>query len=203
VAVAAGLAGNAAQAGAVACTVRPGEKVLARSSEALVVEARGDTFACLRKGGRRYRLNVGGGDVTPPVDVGGRPLLSGKFVLYKDLERADFQSFLSLSLVDLRTGTQVALVGLGGTVETPTSVRGMVLKRNGSFAWIQDQRPDGGTDPRIRTVNTCPVRTCPRRDTPDQTEVKDEGTGIVPGSLTLHGSRISWIKDGQRRSARL
>jgi hypothetical protein len=130
------VAAQPASASTPACEQRSGEKVLARTNEALVVERpnRG-VYGCLLDSGRRHRLDEPGSDIDEPADVVGRPTLSG--------------------------------------------------------------------NPLTRTVNTCPVRTCPRRDAASEPNVKDEGTAIDPRSLTLRRSRLSWTKDGRRQIARL
>jgi hypothetical protein len=84
------------------------------------------------------------------------------------------------------------------------AARVTVLKRSGSFAWVQDRREGGVVGEPRRTLMACRISSCARgaNDAPQPTVVAD-GFDVEAKSLTVRGSRIHWIEAGQRRSARL
>lgn len=80
----------------------------------------------------------------------------------------------------------------------------MVMKRNGSFAFIQDHERPGTDLPPERTLRFCPVRTCARgADEAAEPRVVADGFDIASRSLTLRRSRVCWVEAGERRCARL
>jgi hypothetical protein len=184
------------------CAARSGERVIASSPEALVFQGR-RVVACLRDGRRRFRLDAPASPDDPPADVD-QIVLAGKFLLY---ETRFFignggDSSAALILIDLRTGRSPAVVAFGNQLDRLTEVRSSVLKRNGSFAWIQRAELQYGVIE--RTVQICPLRTCARgpRRSAVPTVVANSKT-ISPVSLTLRGSRVFWIEGGKRRWSRL
>jgi hypothetical protein len=185
-----------------ACRARPGERVIGRSSEALVLQGR-RVVACLRDGRRRYRLDEPPSPEDPPGELD-HVVLAGKFVLYEVIDSigSGGDEYVALVLIDLRTGRSPAVVTFGNQGDRSTEVRRSVLKRNGSFAWVQDSSPAGGA--LERSVLTCRISTCARGPSRSaQPEVVGQSLGIRPASLRRRGSRVFWIEDGQRRSAPL
>jgi hypothetical protein len=184
------------------CEPVRGEKVVARSPDAYVLQGKG-TLACLRPNGRRYRLDEVGDDVDPGFDVDS-PVLAGRFVLVSYVTGSspggDFGS--GLLLVDLRRGRDAAVAGFGNQLSEITEVRAKVLRRNGSFAWIQDR--DDQAEGARRTVRRCTVFTC-RPGGRDQADapVLAEGFDIVARSFGLHGRRACWTQAGARRCERV
>jgi hypothetical protein len=184
------------------CAARSGERVIASSPEALVFQGR-RVVACLRNGRRRFRLDTPASPDDGPAEVD-NITLSGNFLLYsvRFSVGGGGDEFADLILTDLRTGGSPAIVGFGNRLDRRTEVRASVLKRNGSFAWIQNAYLQYGIVE--RTVQICPLRTCARgpRRSAAPTVVANSKT-ISPVSLTLRGSRIFWIEGGKRRSSRL
>ena len=181
---------------------------MARSSEALVVRGRRGTLGCVRDDGRRFRLDEPGDQEGDGLDVFDPIRLSGKFALYEyrigPLTSGDV--FFGLQAGDLRTGEKIATVNFD-TPNYATTVYSSVLKRNGSFAWIQDRNERGSGDfPQDlrRTLQVCQVRTCARgTDEPARPRAVAEGFDIKARSLFRRGSRIYWTEGGERRSATL
>jgi hypothetical protein len=112
-------------------------------------------------------------------------------------------NFDQLIVLDLRTGRLTAGADLGEQGLNPTDVRDAALKRNGSFAWIQDTRrgsPQGALE---RAVNVCPIRLCRSQPEGPQPRVVAQGLTIDPHSLSRRGPRLAWIQDGRRRCVEL
>lgn len=180
------------------------ERVVARTAEALVVSGRRGVVACLRDGGRRYRLDNPSEE--DELNVLERVLLSGKFVLY-EVQTGSIGAGgpnAGMLLTDLRTGKEIAGVAFGDAGNFPTTVRGWVMKRNGSFAFIQDREQRGTDIPPERTLQFCPVRTCTHGEfDPSEPTIVAAGFDIKASSLSLRRSRVCWIEAGERRCARL
>jgi hypothetical protein len=109
------------------------------------------------------------------------------------LRLPDNDTTTPLAVYDLRRRRRVTVTVLLG--DEQGIVRRAVLKRNGAFAWIQANE---GTN----EVLVCTYRPCASRGFAMPERV-DSGRGIEPQSLRLHGSRVSWLNDGERRSAPL
>jgi hypothetical protein len=175
---------------------RSGEVTLAGTAEALVVGKRRagayiDLRGCLLKTGRRIALTqtYEYSDVVSFLV----PVLAGKFAAFDRIEVAEELVGKFLVVQDLRNPR--ARYEL--EIDEQAEVRDIVLKRNGSVAWIQNV-----PSPATRQVVFCKLRDCLK--TPDpMPAVVDSGRGIAPRSLELHRGRVTWLRDGQRQSARL
>jgi hypothetical protein len=169
--------------------------VISSGPETQVVAARGQegvydrVFACLRGRSKRLRLDR-------PSDgeaVVGRPVITGKMLAAAiSSEDADLTES-ALVIVDVAARRRTYAIGLQYGADL---LRDAELKRNGAAALIQ--RRDNGT----YEVLICRLDACggPQGLQP---VVADTGAGIEPRSLTRHGSVISWIHDGKRRTAKL
>jgi hypothetical protein len=183
------------------CRAQRGERVIAHSAEALVLQGQGRVVACLRDGRRRFRLDSPASPEDPPADVD-EIVLSGKFVLYATRLSIGSGGDESAGLVvtDLRTGRSPAVVAFGNQLERLTEVRASVLKRNGSFAWIQDATAQGGG--LDRTVQVCTLRSCARGPSRAAAPViVAQSPMIAARSLSRRRSRVYWVENGERRSA--
>jgi hypothetical protein len=109
--------------------------------------------------------------------------LSGRFVAYQYLDCREDCSRSEVRVLDLKTGAKrkspKAGTGSGG-------ITGLVVKRNGSAAWIREVGRSYGE------VHTF---------TASGESVLDSGAGIEPFSLALAGSRLYWTKDGLAATA--
>jgi hypothetical protein len=96
-------------------------------------------------------------------------------------------------LSDGRTLVQTAANTAPLRPESIVSVAGLVLGRNGALAWISNARSvlGGGGTVQVHTWARGTGR------------VLDAGPGVVPGSLRLRGTRLSWRHASSVRSATL
>ena len=171
-----------------------GARVIAHGSEAVVFERRGVAYGCVGRAGRRFRLPV---PSAPHATAPPRPdevVVSGPFAAYEVGSCVVDVCTSSVEVSDLRTGRLVkdlpAATG-PGLPESAISVATIVLRPNGSVAWI--------------ALNGSVVRT------PDATyEVHradprpvllDSGKSIRPRSLRLRGATLSWQHGGATRTA--
>ena len=95
--------------------------------------------------------------------------------------------------LDLRNGKLVRSAsstdsGLPGNTDRLTD---LVLKSNGSLAWIVDIGSSVGSNRQVIAVDSSGRR------------LLDSGGDIDPESLTLRGSTLTWTKSGVSRSASL
>ncbi len=113
-----------------------------------------------------------------------------------------------LRLTDLRTGRVVTRVAAVLRVRHDPSCKrvfragfDIVLRADGAVAWISGLGDDCRGKPDLRRVNE--VSTAPAPG--GRGRAVDAGAGIDPRSLakSRDGRRITWTKDGKRRSARL
>ena len=84
-------------------------------------------------------------------------------------------------------------VGFVDTPGRPRTVGRLVLKANGSVAWIVDRAAFMGSP---RSIDVVAEDATGRR-------VLDSGVDIDAGSLTLNGSTLTWQKDGATQSGTL
>jgi hypothetical protein len=145
------------------------------------------TYACrLRRGAPTVRLD------RPTVDSVLDPVLAGAFVGFKRVHRVTGSGVSTVSVVDLRTGEPHHELAATESDE-PSQVRALVLKRNGSVAWI------GETEKNVTEVwrlqNGRPGVPVDKLDT--------SPPRIEPLSLRLSSDRrtVRWTKGGQAASA--
>lgn len=179
----------------VVCAKKAG-KTLLRTSDARVFKKRRQVYACLLRKRRAFRLR---GHALPYGDDDIRDFrLRGRFVAYS-LRRS---SGRRVRVKELRRGrtihdAKVALVSRIGF----TALTDLRLKRNGSVAWIVK------TQPYDVALKLYPL---PEEFLPDFEVGKSDRTGqalldrghyIAPGSLSVGGSTVSWIRGGRSHSA--
>jgi hypothetical protein len=95
---------------------------------------------------------------------------------------------------DISTGRPLLDLQVGNAAIAPSAVTvdALVVTPPGAVAWINH----GGTSQRPGyEVHAAGPGTAPH--------LLDAGTEVVPGSLTLNGSTVSWTRGGTTRSARL
>jgi hypothetical protein len=141
------------------------------------------SYACLRRGPIR-RL----GETRSRYAV-----LAGRFVAYRVVFQSEFNSYSNVHVVDLSTGATVTRArGMPAYPEDEdSSVWEIVLKRNGSVAWI------GSND----IVTELAVWKVDRTGSGPQQV--DASPRIDRDSLRLSASRtaLAWTNDGQTRTA--
>jgi hypothetical protein len=137
------------------------------------------TYACLFSEDERYLLGRNWDDESIEI-----PRLTAPYVAYVSRATA------CCSAVDVRDLRDGALLRSARASETMPGqdVTDLVLKANGSVAWIVDLAPDG--------VEVVAVDSSGRR-------LLDSGPDVELRSLELNGSTVTWRKAGQTRSANL
>jgi hypothetical protein len=176
--------------------------VVVADAQAIVFERRDDAvlqvYGCAYGRGRQYDLGEAGeGDISPERGWGlVYETLAGTVVAYEQWEESESPIFHRRVVVivrNLRTGQTLKTLPTGKSSD-PHSVgsgyvRSLVVKTNGSVAWIV-QGPMRGTY-EVHAVDK------------DGSRVLASGPGIAEESLALVGSALYWTQDGKPFSATL
>ena len=168
--------------------VRAGGQVVVKTREAVVFRAAdngGRVYGCHRSRGRGFNLQR--------HHSIGRPLLAGRYVAYTVHVEEFMEPLITrLEVFDLVTGRVKAGVGAD-------AIRAFVVKRNGSFAWVQGTADDPA-DPESYAWE---VHRISNED--DRGDVLVDSGAVDPDSLMLTTDRrtIAWTNDGARRTAEL
>jgi hypothetical protein len=120
--------------------------------------------------------------------------IAGHFVSYAAYSdcAADYCNPNAVMVQDLRTGRRTFAEG---TLVAVAHVSDLVLRPDGTVAWIQTSYDDNGSvRPGLDVVAGGPART---------PVLLDSGTDVAPGSLALAGPTAYWTKGGQPRSGTL
>ncbi len=174
----------------------PGSKVIAATAKARVFQTRlmrdtrvRATYGCLLSRKRPVRF------VVPDFPTGYDHIrLAGRFVAYAAYSdcAADYCDPNNVMLQDLRTGKLTFADGSDLEVANVTS---LVLRANGSAAWIQTSYSKIG--------ESLPGFTVAKAGYGQPAVVLATGTDIDPGSLALAGKTLYWTKAGVAASAML
>jgi hypothetical protein len=180
-----------------------GSKTLAASSYARIyrtpeLKAGGrDVYGCVYRTGHRRYLGSGGSkvDFIAAETYIGRVALAGRFVAFSDHITGRWGVGFSIEVVDLTTGTRRTATGVPSRRDSSqqADVDSIVLRKNGSAAWMYSFRPSPD-DPRERFVA--------KLDSDGQAELA-RGFDIEPHSLALGGATVYWTQAGAPRSATL
>jgi hypothetical protein len=168
-----------------------GARIVVKTREAVVFTKGSFVYGCLASVGTVRRLpDEGGGiDLTPPDG----PVLSGRYVAYATFGSAIGDEFDRLYVYDLRLGRRFLVVG-------SNFIRAIVLKRNGSVAWIEGSTvaPADPDQPSFQ------VRKFGNEERQGAV-LLDRGSDVDPDSLTLAADRLSigWVRGGTDRTAPL
>ena len=176
----------------IGCASQPGKTVLS-SSEARVFEQRRVfywaflpyVYGCMHASDKRFAFGFDGFDESGIGQQLDHFRLAGPYVAYgcggNWIRACD-----GVRVVDLRDGV-LRLPQMPSLDWWPSDIE---LKDNGSVAWIvSEQQPEGSRH--VGVLDTAGQR------------LLDSGTGIEPDSLTLTGSTLSWLRNGEVRSATL
>jgi hypothetical protein len=153
-------------------------------------------YACLFVRNKRFPLASGDSDPGGSGDTASLELLAGSYVAfvrghYDDSTRYDptFQGFPSTVVaINLSTGAELDFPAVAAK-PAASSVSDLVLRRNGSFAWIGS----GGGATEVHRLKV--------GDAADA--LLDSGANIEAGSLALGGGTLYWTKGGMPFSAPL
>src|SRR5215469_2350820 len=178
-----------------------GAKILARGRQARVYSPhhpeKGYVWACLTSNGHRQRLGA-----LPPRPVFNesrgvlldrtRFRLRATWVAYSERFLGVDTSVTAVVAKDLDSSTtKYCRLGFTQAPSALPKVTGIVIKDNGSVAWLGETRPPAttGRGPLTREVGVCDS---------DGNRVVETGEGLQLDSLALHGSKLSWVNAGNR-----
>jgi len=192
------LAGLLASPGAAAGTqsrCRPaGAIVIAASPQARVYRLGGVVYGCDIRTGRRTGL--GSGSLRPGSARVERVALAGIIVAYALTRSGVDTGSASVSVRRLSDGRELssepAITGLI-PVEAYQSVDSLVVKRDASVAWIATVNSIIGRGSGTEVHSLARGRLA----------LLDSGSAIVPTSLRLHDSKLTWRHGASTRSATL
>ena len=181
------------------CVAR-GDTVLVRGDRVVVTQRpSGATHACARRSRRRTRLDSGEPATpfaTPYVE---RAQVQGSLVAYVTGRRAECSSCAGAAqvrLLDARTGRRRP-VGTTGCEGAAHVVGALVLDAAGRLGWTCFR--SGNVDRRGDLVEVRKLD----RDGSGLLASSADGTGVRLGPLTLAGGVLTWLVDGEPRSATL
>jgi hypothetical protein len=168
-----------------------GARIVVKSKEAVIFTKGIHYYGCLASVGTVRRLPEEGGgiDITPP----GIPVLAGRYVAYSTSGSGIGDESDRIYVYDLRVGRRFLVVG-------SNFIRGVVLKRNGSVAWVEGSTVDpGDNQPTVYQIRKF------SNEARQGVELVDRAADIDPNSLTLSADRtaIGWLRGGAPRSASL
>jgi hypothetical protein len=167
-----------------------GARIVVKTREAVMFTKGLYYYGCLASVGTVRRLPEEGGgiDVTAPEI----PVLAGRYLAYATTGSAIGDEFDRLYVYDLRVGRRFVF-------ESSTFIRGIVLKRNGSVAWIEVAPADAGGDQAVWDVRKLAI------EEREGSVLLDRGSDVDPASLALAPDRtgISWTRGGATRTAAL
>jgi hypothetical protein len=176
------------------CT-QAGSKTLAANGSVRVFSQGAFVYGCSQRTGRRSRLGRStlciGAERVGPVAVAGDDAAYG-------LERCGVDTgFTQVVVKRLTDGRELrndaAITGPLG-VESYEAVASLVVKGDGSVAWIASGRSIVGKGPSPVEVHQHDAH---------RLALLDSGPGIVQASLRLHGSKLTWKHGAAVRSATL
>jgi hypothetical protein len=167
---------------------------LVQNGSARVYTLHGGVYACASPNGVVYHL--GSSSVCVGTRRAAPVALAGRLVAY-GLESCGVDTGSTEVVVrSLTTGkrlhTDPSATGPRGA-ESFQSVTSLVVKRDGSDAWISITNSLGGHGSAIEV----------HAHSLSGFTLLDSGIGVDPSSLRLKRSMLSWIHSGQRRSAQL
>lgn len=136
-------------------------------------------------------LNPLAGAVNPKVAA-----ITAPFAAYStSVAGIDFNRIWAI-VRNLNTGEVLQTVNASPKVgvEPESSVTDMAVTHFGSVAWISQGRSFGSGNRNSEVALSTPGKPA---------EILEESDGITPDSLELHGSRLTWVSEGVRRSAEM
>jgi hypothetical protein len=153
------------------------------------------TFGCLFSTRRSWRLDRPNrwSYVNPKTLV-----LSAPWVAYSITSMGVDGGGSGMSVRNLRTGVvshsfPAITAPTEPMVESFNSVARIVLQKDGNVAWVGEETsiPNPLVRRQVEIADSAGL------------SVVDEGPGIVPESLTLNGSTVSWVDSGETRTVQL
>jgi hypothetical protein len=176
-----------------AACARAGSRTIESGPSSRVYSLRGKAYACLDSSGKSYELGSAtlciGGTRAGPFALAGRDVAYGATSCGIDFSSTEVivESLVNGSTLRNAPATKTSLVEQEGGVQS------LVLKADGSVAWIATEQSLGNRR-RLRQLF---------KDDQTGLELLDSGLGVLPSSLTLRGSRLTWRDAGTSRHATL
>jgi hypothetical protein len=170
-----------------------GSHTLDNSRASRVYSLGGMAYACLDSTGKTDKLGSAtlciGGTRAGPFALAGSDVAYGATSCGVDFSATEVivMSLVSGHAIRKAAATDKSLVEQEGGLQS------LVLKANGSDAWIATEQSLGNHQ-RLRQLFT---------DDKRGLKLLDSGLGIVPSSLTLGGSQLTWRDNGISRHATL
>jgi hypothetical protein len=167
-----------------------GARIVVKTREAVMFTKGFYYYGCLASVGTVRRLPEEGGGID--IDAPGLPVLAGRYLAYSTAGSAIGDEFDRLYVYDLRVGRRFLF-------QSSTFVRAIVLKRNGSVAWIETAPADPGGDETVWDVRKW------ANEERQGSVLIDRGSDVDPDSLALGADRnsVSWSRGGAARTAPL
>jgi hypothetical protein len=169
-------------------------RTLAASPVARVYVSRDNVFGCSQHAHRQ--LTLGNSRTCIRTTMVGAAAVAGEIAAYGATECGVDTGRGNLVVRRLDTGrvlhTQPAVTGRVG-VEGHTAVESVVIKPDGSAAWIGEAEAIGPPHSATEVHELTGTRS----------RLLDSGTAIASDSLRLHGSRLSWRHGNVTRTATL
>jgi len=167
---------------------------LVQNGSARVYTLNGGVYACAIPNGVSYHL--GSASVCVGTQRAAPVAIAGRLVAY-GLEQCGVDTGSTVVVVrrvtnGKRLRSDPAIAGAAGP-ESYQTVESLVVKRDGSDAWIVVTNSLAGHGSNIEV----------RAHSKSGPALLDSGFGINPSSLRLRGSKLSWRHGGQRRTATL
>jgi hypothetical protein len=167
-----------------------GSTLVVKTREAVVFKRGFYVYGCLSATGRVHLLPDEGGGIDEAGSDG--PQLAGRYVAYSTLGSAIGDEFDRMYVYDLKAGRAFLIVG-------SNVISAIVLKRNGSAAWIERSPvapPEGSPDVyQVRKYS---------HEERQGVVLLDRGADIDPRQLTIsEGVTVTWTRGGVIRSASL
>jgi hypothetical protein len=163
-----------------------GSHTLDSSGSSRVYSLGGKTYACLDSSGKTYKLGSAtlciGGTRAGPFALAGSDVAYGATSCGIDFSSTEV---IAMSLVSGRTIRKAAATNKS-LVEQEGGLQSLVLKADGSVAWIATEQSLGNHQ-RLRQLF---------RDDRSGLKLLDSGLGVLPSSLKLRGSQLTWRDNG-------
>jgi hypothetical protein len=170
-----------------------GSQTLASSRSSRVYALGGKAYACLDSNGKTYKLGSAtlciGGVRAGPFALAGGDVAYGATSCGIDFSSSEL---IVKSLVSGRTLRRAPATNTS-LVEQEGGVRSLVLKADGSVAWIATEQSLGNHHRLLQLF----------KDDKGGLKLLDSGLSVAPSSLKLRGSQLTWRRDGTSRHATL
>jgi hypothetical protein len=166
---------------------------LASDSTAVVYSVNGAAYGCLKPAGAEHEL----GSMRPCIGAthAGPFALAGDDVAYGAETCGVDDSSTEVIVRSLNSGRALRRqpATSRSLVEQEGGIQSLVVKSDGSVAWIATEQSLGNRSRLLQVF----------KDDRRGLKLLDSGLQVLPSSLRLHGSKLTWRHEGELRSATL